>query len=69
MAHLVEENGRTILRDDWHEEDVVEVANNMGLKLSEDEVHDVMVRMESGFDANFGINWEYIQYCIEWVKL
>jgi len=68
MAHLVEENGRTILRNDWHTEDVFSVAENMGIKLTEDDVHEVMVQMESSFDANIGINWEYIQYCIEWVK-
>lgn len=69
MAHLVEENGRTILRDDWHMEDVFEAAEGMGVKLTDDEAHEVMVKMESSFDANIGINWEYIQYCIEWVKL
>lgn len=69
MAHLVEENGQTILRDDWHIEDVIQVADNMEIKLTDDEVHEVMLQMESGFDANNGINWEYIRYCIEWVKL
>lgn len=68
MAHLVEENGQTILRDDWHMEDVIEVANNMEIKLTDDEVHEVMLHMESSFDANIGINWEYIRYCIDWVK-
>jgi len=69
MAHLVEENGQTILRDDWHMEDVFEVAHNMKVNLTDDEAHEVMLRMEHGFDANVGINWDYIQNCIEWVKL
>lgn len=68
MAHIVEENGQSILRDDWHMADIFSVAENMDIKLTEDEAHEVMVHMESSFDANIGINWEYIQYCIEWVK-
>lgn len=68
MAHIVKENGVTILRDDWYVEDVLEVAEHMEVRLTDKQAEKVLVLAADSFDANIGINWEVIENCIEEVK-
>lgn len=65
MAHIVIENGRTILRDDWHIEDVVEVASHMEVELTDEQAERVLHLAADAFDANEGINWNVIENCID----
>ena len=61
MAHLVTEIGKTFIRDEWHEEDIQNVADcNYDVALMPDQVQAVMDLIVESFDANIGIDWEVI---------
>lgn len=65
MAHLVTENGKTFIRDEWHEEDIQNVADcNYDVALMPDQVQAVMELIVESFDANIGIDWEVIDSAI-----
>jgi uncharacterized protein YpuA (DUF1002 family) len=65
MAHLITENGKTFIRDEWHEEDVQNVADcNYDATLTPDQVNRVMELVVESFDANIGIDWEVISMAI-----
>lgn len=61
MAHLSEENGQVILRDDWHIDDILMVRED----LTEDQAIDVLEFLANAFDANEGINWDVIEYACQ----
>ena len=66
MAHLVTENGKTFIRDEWHEEDIQNVADcNHDTTLTPDQVYRVMELVVESFDANIGIDWEVISMAID----
>jgi hypothetical protein len=66
MAHLVTENGKTFIRDEWHEEDIQNVADcNYDVALMPDQVQAVMELIVESFDANIGIDWEVIGSAID----
>jgi hypothetical protein len=68
MAHLVTENGKTFIRDEWSEEDIQSVAEcDLGLEkpLTEKQVYRTMELVVESFDANIGIDWEVIAMAIE----
>jgi hypothetical protein len=68
MAHLVTENGKTFIRDEWSEEDIQSVAESSQLKeLTPEQVTAVMDLIVESFDANIGINWDTIFWAIEQV--
>jgi hypothetical protein len=65
MAHLITENGKTFIRDEWHEEDIQNVADcNYDATLTPDQVNRVMELVVESFDANIGIDWEVISMAI-----
>lgn len=65
MARIEKINGKVVLRDDWHIDDVMSVADSMGVKITEDDAEFVLEIVADGFDANVGINWQVIEYAIE----
>ena len=66
MAHLVKENGKLIIRDDWHEEDIQSVAeDDHDTTLTPEQMQKVMELLVKSFDANVGIDWEIIGMAIE----
>ena len=68
MAHLVKENGKLIIRDDWHEEDIQSVAESSQFEeLTPEQVTAAMELIVESFDANIGINWDTIFWAIEQV--
>jgi hypothetical protein len=68
MAHLVTENGKTFIRDEWSEEDIQSVAESSQFKeLTPEQVTAVMDLIVESFDANIGINWDTIFWAIEQV--
>lgn len=69
MAHLIKnENDKWVIRDDWHESDVQDVAENMGLALTDEQVFKVMQVVVNAFDANEGINWDSIESAIDLIQ-
>ena len=61
MAHLVTENGKLIIRDEWHEEDIQGVAeDDHDTTLTPEQMLRVMELIIHSFDANIGIDWEVI---------
>ncbi len=68
MAHIVKENGVTILRDDWYVEDVLEVAENMEVKLTKKQAEKVLWFVSHTHNAEIGINWDVIENAINEVK-
>ena len=68
MAHLIKENNNWVIRDDWHESDVRDVAENMEVELTDEQVYKVMQVVVKAFDANEGISWYSIESAIDIVK-
>ena len=67
MAQVLKDaEGRLILRSDWWQEDFEQVAENMGVQLSPDQVEGVMELIADRFDANIGINWQVLEDAIQW---
>jgi hypothetical protein len=65
MAHLVKEDGKLIIRDEWHEEDIQGVAeDNHDTTLTPEQMLKVMELIIESFDANIGIDWEVIDSAI-----
>ena len=67
MAKLIQESNQWVIVDQWHEEDIIEQAENMGEKLSSDEVYQIMLEIVKYHDCNIGINWGVIDSCIDTV--
>jgi hypothetical protein len=66
MAHLVKEDGKLIIRDEWHEEDIQGVAeDNHDTTLTPEQMLKVMELIIESFDANIGIDWEVIDSAID----
>lgn len=55
----------TIAFDMWCAEDVVSQATSQGIKLTEEQVFNVLNRAEARFDACLGISWDVLDYHIE----
>lgn len=67
MAQVLKDaEGRLILRSDWWQEDFEQVAEDMGVQLSPDQVEGVMELIADRFDANIGINWQVLEDAIQW---
>ena len=65
MAHLVKQaNGNLIIRNDWHQSDINDVAERMDLMLCDEEVRRIMELVIARFDANYGINLDAIESAI-----
>ncbi len=65
MAHVETINGRTVLRDDWHIEDVMDAAEQMGIEITEADAEWVLVELAANFDASIGINWDVIEMALQ----
>lgn len=66
MAHLITENGKLIIRDEWHEEDIQSVAeDNHETTLTPEQMKKVMELLVKSFDANIGIDWDVIDSAID----
>jgi hypothetical protein len=55
------------IRHFWCEEDIIQQAEVMGIELTDDEINDVMSKLEDT-DADIGINWDTISAAIDYVK-
>ena len=68
MAHMVQENGKWILRDDWSVEDVLSVIECNDIEGAEDFTEDDCVRVlelvAEAFDCNVGITWDVIDAAV-----
>lgn len=53
--------------DLWLPDDVEEMAEQMDVELTEDEVRDVLYHMEKGKDATIGLTWTTVEANIDWV--
>lgn len=66
MAHLVTENGKTFIRDDWGTEDIQSVAEcNFEILLTDEQILQVMDKVVESFDCNIGISWDTISAAIK----
>lgn len=65
MAHVEKVKGKIVLRDDWHTEDVMQVAEQMGIEITEEDAEWVLGDLADNFDANIGINWEVIEMALQ----
>jgi hypothetical protein len=70
MAKLVFENFQPVIIDRWDADDIQSVAENMvlgreNLKLTDQQVLEVMQVIVASHDANHGINWDVIGSAID----
>ena len=68
MAHVEKINGKTVLRDDWHIEDILAQSAMMGIEITEDDAEWVLNDLADNFDADIGINWDVIALAIQHYK-
>lgn len=64
MAQVIYENGHYTLRSDWDVDDVLDLAQQMGFDITDEQAVRVMYHVTHTFDANFGINWDVIETSI-----
>lgn len=67
MCRVIEENGFFVLHDEWHVEDVMSQAEDLGVELTEDQAIEVLYWLAKCHDANYGINWGSIDSAIQFV--
>lgn len=56
---------RGFIRVFWNKEDVMLMADHMDVKLTEEQVDEIIQNIANDFDGNIGVNWNVIQYHIE----
>lgn len=66
QLQLIEEIERTQISHIWVVEDVLEVANDLGVTLTEDQCIEVLRMVEDDLDSEIGINWNVIRAAVEW---
>jgi len=59
MAELLEVNGKMVLRDEWSVQDIQDTRED----LTYEQAAEVLKVMAENYDANNGINWEFISEC------
>ena len=68
MAHMVQENGKWVLRDDWSVEDVRSVIECNGIEeaggFTEEDCVRVLELVAKAFDCNVGITWDVIDAAV-----
>lgn len=58
---LIEElQDRGYLRVLWHKDDILKVAQENDVTLTDDEIHFIMEDIEENHDANYGLTWDTI---------
>jgi hypothetical protein len=56
---------RGYIRVLWHRDDVLHKAEEMNVILHDDEIDSIMYYIENKHDANYGVNWDFIQIIID----
>jgi hypothetical protein len=56
---------RGYIRVLWRRDDVLHTAEEMGVILHDDEIDSIMYNIENKHDANYGVNWDFIQFIID----
>jgi hypothetical protein len=69
MAKVICKNEIYTLRSDWNVDDILDAANQMNKKITNDQAIRVMYHVTHTFDANFGINWDVIETSIRDILL
>jgi uncharacterized protein YpuA (DUF1002 family) len=67
MAKIVMVRGNPVIQDQWDADDIMSVAENMDIELTEDQIREVMELIVKSHDANIGINWDVIGSAIDYV--
>ncbi len=67
MAKIVMVRGNPVIQDQWDADDIMSVAENMDIELTEDQIREVMEVIVKSHDANIGINWDVIGSAIDYV--
>ena len=65
MAHVEKVDDKIVLRDDWHIEDVMALAERVGITITEADAEWVLNNLADNFDANIGINWDVIEMALQ----
>ena len=63
---LIQEIERTQISHIWCVEDVLEVANDLGHTLTEDQCIEVLAMVEDDLDSEIGVNWDVIRSAVQW---
>jgi hypothetical protein len=51
---------RGYIRVLWHKDDILKVAEENEVTLTDDEVYDIITDLEQNHDANYGLSWDTI---------
>jgi hypothetical protein len=68
MAQIEMQNGKPVLVDEWHIEDVMSVADCMDVDITLEQAVQVLHNVADAFNVNNGIKWHDIEVAIENVK-
>lgn len=50
----------------WHTDDIIHQAAEMGIELTVNEIEDIAYNIQKYFDASLGINWNTIEFQIQY---
>jgi hypothetical protein len=56
---------RGYIRVLWHKDDILRVAEENDITLTDDEIHFIMSDIEENHDANYGLDWDVISMKID----
>jgi len=68
MAHLGTIEGKTVLTEIWHIDDVHAAAQDMDTTVTTEEAENILEAIANSHDCNIGINWEVFYYHIGMLK-
>lgn len=68
MAHLSTIEGKTVLTEIWHIDDVHAAAYDMDTMVTDEEAENILNAIAENHDCNIGINWEVFYYHIGMLK-
>lgn len=56
---------RGYIRVLWHKDDILKVAEENDVTLTDDEVHMIIEDIEESHDSNYGLDWDFIAMKID----
>jgi hypothetical protein len=56
---------RGYIRVLWHKDDILKVAEENDVTLTDDEVHMIIEDIEESHDSNYGLDWDFISMKID----
>ncbi len=64
-SYIIQHKEGTLIFNSWCADDVKNQAEDDGVEITDDQVKEVLVSMQSSHDASIGISWDVISTLID----